>query len=250
MFKNYFKGIKAYGNAFSLMSTLGLWKYFLVPILISIVIALVVGFAAWGLSDNIGSLIAKLWVWEWGAQTFRSISNFMGGITVIALGLVLYKHLVMALSAPFMGPVSEKIEAHLTGKEITNTSSQFLPLLWRGIRVNMRNLLMELFLTLPILVLSLIPIVGIIATPLLFLVQAYYAGFGNMDYTLERHFDYKKSTVFVRSHSGLAMGNGTLFMLLLFIPVLGIILVFPLSVTAASIATLRILYPSEKTNTP
>ena len=119
MFKNYFKGIKAYGNAFSLMSTLGLWKYFLVPILISIVIALVVGFAAWGLSDNIGSLIAKLWVWEWGAQTFRSISNFMGGITVIALGLVLYKHLVMALSAPFMGPVFEKIEAHLTGKEIT-----------------------------------------------------------------------------------------------------------------------------------
>ena len=34
----------------------------------------------------------------------------------IVIGLILFKHIIMALSAPFMSPVSEKIEAHLTGK--------------------------------------------------------------------------------------------------------------------------------------
>ncbi len=246
MFKNYFKGIKAYGGTFSLISKLGLWSYFLVPILISILTAVFIGLMAWGWADNIGGLIAKLWIWEWGAETFRSISNFLGGIAVVAVGLILYKHIIMALSAPFMAPVSEKIEAHITGKEIQVQRSQFFPLLWRGIRVTLRNLFMELFFTVPILLFGLIPVIGILSTPLLFLVQAYYAGFGNMDYTLERHFDYSKSNAFVRSHSGIAMGNGTVFMLFLLIPVIGVILVLPLSVTAASTATLETIFPSKE----
>jgi CysZ protein len=38
-----------------------------------------------------------------------------------------------------------------------------------------------------------------------------------------------------------AIGNGIIFMLMLLIPVVGIILVLPLSVTAASTETLRVL---------
>ncbi|MBW2937177.1 EI24 domain-containing protein [Aureisphaera sp. CAU 1614] len=245
MFKNFFIGIKAYGGAFSLIGKLGLWRYFFVPILISIVTAFSIGFLAWGLSDNIGQWIAKIWVWEWGTETFKTISDIIAGIAIIAVGLILYKHIIMALSAPFMGAVSEKIEEHLIGKEVKQERSQFLPLLWRGIRVNLRNLLMELLFTIPILLLGFIPIIGFISTPLLFLVQAYYAGYGNMDYTLERHFSYSKSNAFVRAHSGIATGIGSVFMLLLLIPILGIILVLPLSVTAASTTTLEIIIPSE-----
>ena len=67
------------------------------------------------LSDNIGRFIAKIWIWDWGKETFTSISTFIGAIVIIAIGLILYKHIIMALSAPFMSPVSEKIEAHLIG---------------------------------------------------------------------------------------------------------------------------------------
>ena len=70
-----------------------------------------------------------------------------------------------------------------------------------GIRINLRNLGKELLLTIPILIIGLIPVIGIISTVLLFLMQAYYAGFGNMDYTLERHFNYKQSIQFVRETS-------------------------------------------------
>jgi len=109
-----------------------------------------------------------------------------------------------------------------------------------------RNLGKELLLTIPILLLKIIPIVNIFSTVLLFLVQAYYAGFGNMDYTLERHFKYRESINFVGRHRGIAIGNGIVFMLCLLIPIVGIIIVLPLSVTAASTKTVELLKAENK----
>ncbi|WP_179009545.1 EI24 domain-containing protein [Winogradskyella forsetii] len=249
MINNILKGIKAYTGAFALISKLKLWKYFAVPIVISLVTATIIGLSAYGLSDNMGRFIAKVWVWEWGKDTFTSISTFIGAIVIIAIGLILYKHIIMALSAPFMSPVSEKIEAHLTGVEKhQHRNTSFQEQLWRGIRINVRNLGRELIITIPILLLKFIPIVNIFSTVLLFLVQAYYAGFGNMDYTLERHFKYRESIRFVRQHRGIAIGNGIVFMLFLLIPVIGIILVLPMSVTAASLKTVEILKEKDLLN--
>ena len=242
MINNILKGIKAYTGSFALISKLKLWKYFAIPIIISVVTAAIIGFSAYGLSDNIGSFMANIWPWDFGKETFTSISTFIGGIVVIAIGLILYKHIIMAFSAPFMSPVSEKIEAHLTGIESHNhRKTSFKEQLWRGIRINIRNLGKELLFTIPLLLLKFIPVVNIVSTALLFLLQAYYAGFGNMDYTLERHFKYKESINFVGRHKGIAIGNGIVFMLFLFIPIIGVILVLPLSVTASSLNTVELL---------
>ncbi len=248
MVKNILKGLKAYANSFALISKLKLWKFFFIPIIISLVTAAIIGVTAYGLSDNVGNFIAKIWFWEWGKETFTSISTFIGGITVLAIGLIVYKHIIMALSAPFMSPVSEKIEAHLTGIENhSHRKTSFKEQLWRGIRLNIRNLGKELLFTMPLLVLKFIPVVNIFSTILLFSLQAYYAGFGNMDYTLERHFNYRESIQFIRKNRGVAIGNGIVFMLFLLIPVLGVILVLPLSVTAATISTVQLLKPETET---
>ena len=111
----------------------------------------------------------------------------------------------------------------------------------RGIRINLRNLSREILFMIPLLILSLIPVVGIIATILIFLIQAYYVGFGNMDYTMERYFTYKESVRFVRKHRGTAIGNGIVFVLMLFIPIIGFIITLPISVVAASTETVKIL---------
>ena len=250
MIKNIFTGIKAYGGSIKLINQLGLWKYFGVPMLISFLTAILIGFSAYWLSDNIGALIAKAWIWEWGSQTFRTISNVIGGIAIIALGLIVYKHIVMALSAPFMSPVSEKIEKHLLGDHHIHRETTNMAQLWRGVRINVRNLLMEIILSIPILLLSFIPVIGILFSILLFLVQSYYAGFGNMDYTLERHFEVSKSVEFVRKNRGIAIGNGIVFMGMLLIPLIGIILVLPLSVTASTTETVRLLKESNQLNIP
>ena len=246
MIKNIISGIKAYFGAFALISKLKLWKYFAIPMLISFVTAIIVFGSAYGLSDNLGRFISKIWIWDWGKDTFSTISNFIGGLIIVVIGVILFKHIIMALSAPFMSPVSEKIEAHFTGNPPhSHRDTTFTQQLIRGIKINGRNLFMELLLTIPILLLKFIPIVNIFSTILLFMVQAYYAGFGNMDYTLERHYKYKESLQFVRKNRGLAIGNGIVFILFLLVPVVGVILVLPLSVTAASTITVEKLNVSK-----
>lgn len=248
MIKNIFRGIKAYGGTFKLINELKLWRYFGVPMLISFVTAILIGTAAWGLSDNIGHWIAGIWIWDWGKNTFETIATILGAVIIIALGLLLYKHIVMAFSAPFMTPVSEKIEKHILGADFVaeQQQSKFRSQLWRAIRLNVRNLFMEILLTLPILLLGLIPLIGFLSGPLLFLMQAFYVGFGNMDYTLERYFNYDESIKFVKKNKGIATGNGVLFMLMLMIPIIGIVLVLPLSVTAATTETIRLLHDEGK----
>jgi CysZ protein len=247
MIKNIILGIKEYAGVFKLMSDLKLWKYFIIPMLISFCTAILIGVEAYVLSDDVGFYISKIWIWDWGKEVFSSISNFIGGLVVLIIGLILYKHIIMALSAPFMSPVSEKIEKHFYGdvshlhRKTSNTDQ-----LIRGIRINIRNLTKELIITVPILILKFIPVVNIFSTILLFIVQAYYAGFGNMDYTLERHLKYKESVQFVSKNKGYAIGNGIVFMLFLLIPIVGIIIVLPLSVTAASKKTVQLLH--EKNN--
>ena len=247
MIKNIILGIKEYAGVFKLMSDLKLWKYFIIPMLISFCTAILIGVEAYVLSDDVGFYISKIWIWDWGKEVFSSISNFIGGLVLLIIGLILYKHIIMALSAPFMSPVSEKIEKHFYGdvshlhRKTSNTDQ-----LIRGIRINIRNLTKELIITVPILILKFIPVVNIFSTILLFIVQAYYAGFGNMDYTLERHLKYKEIVQFVSKNKGYAIGNGIVFMLFLLIPIVGIIIVLPLSVTAASKKTVQLLH--EKNN--
>ncbi len=247
MIQDIYRGLQVYTGAYGLISKLKLWKYFVIPVIISVIVFVMIFVSAYGLSDNLGEWMAGIWIWETGKTTFTAISTFIAGIIIFAIGLILYKHIIMALSSPFMSPVSEKIEAYFTGKPAKNyVSTNFSKQLVRGIRIGLRNLSKELLYTLPILILKLIPVVNIFSTVLLFLVQAYYAGFANMDYTLERHFKYKESVAFIRQHRGLAIGNGIGFLLLLLIPVVGVILVLPLSVTSASVIAVDLLFDDDE----
>ncbi len=239
MIAQLLESFKAYLSGFRLLTKLKLWRYFLVPIAISFLTAVVILIMAFVFADDIGAFIAQLWKWDFGKSTFNTVASFFSGTIIIVIGLILYKHIVMAIVSPFMGPVSEKIEAHLLGNNATVSDSSFSKLLVRGIRLNSRNLFRELLVTIPFLLLSLVPVLGIIFTFMIFLIQSYFAGFGNMDYTLERHYTYRDSIRFVRNNKGLALGNGIIFLLILLVPFFGVIFVFPLSVAAASVQTIK-----------
>ena len=239
MLKGVYQGCTAYSEVYEIISRLKLWKFFVIPMLISFLVFSMILVVSFSLSNSIGSYIASFWSWDFGQETIHAISRFFGGLLIIIFGFISFKHIIMALSAPFMGPISKIIEDDINGVVSQVKTSTPSGLLMRGIRISLRNLLRELVLSIPILLFGLIPVVGFFSVVMLFLMQAYFAGFGNMDYTLERHFSYQKSVFFVKKNKGLAMGNGIVFMLFLLIPFLGVILVHPLSVTAVTIVTVK-----------
>ena len=241
MISNLIDGLKAYLEAYRVISMLKLWRFFMIPMLISVVVFLSVVLVSISFSEVIGLYISSFWSWDFGKETINTVSMILGGIILISIGLILFKHLVMILSAPFMGPISKKIEDDFIGVTSQVQVSSPLTLMFRSVKISSRNLFRELLFSIPILLLGLIPFIGFFSLIFLFLMQAYFAGFGNMDYTLERHFSYQKSIQFVKENKGIAIGNGLVFILFLLIPFVGIIFIIPFSVTSATIATVKII---------
>lgn len=240
MISDISKSINAYFKAIKIIRKLNLWNYFLIPILIGLILGITFIFGAYSFSDNLGSYLSDLWKWDFGKSFITALSSWLGGIFIIIIGVILYKHILMALSAPFMTPVSEKVESYLTGKPIVKIDNRSaMKQLMRSLNLNLTLLVKELLVTFLLFILGLIPLVNIIAAILIFYKQSYYAGFGNMDYTLERYLNYTESKKFVKKYKGVAVGNGAVFTVMLFIPIVGIMLTLPISTVAATISTVE-----------
>ena len=239
MISGILDGLKSYGDGFNIIVRYKLWGYFLAPALISILLGVAIFGAAWGIADDIGGWLLSYYPWEWGSGTLLKIANVFGGLFVGAFGLIIFKQLVIALSSPFMSLMSEQIEKKMVGAPPQSFKvSKMLRDLVRGIRIALRNISRELFFTLILFLLGLIPVFSPFTTVAIFMVQAYYAGFGSMDFTLERHTNVRQSVRFVRRHKGLALGNGAVFLLIL-MTVVGFLFVLPLSTAAAASETLK-----------
>ena len=239
MVRDIFKSIQTYARAIKIISKLNLWKFFLIPVIIGFLLGILFITGAINLSGDAGAYLADFWPFEFGKSAVDSLSSWLAAFLILILGIIFYKHILMALSSPFMTPVSEKVEAYLTGKTKVTNESKFVTQLSRSIQLNIKNLLKEIAITLPLMLLSLIPVIGLIGVVLIFYFQSYYTGFGNMDYTLERHFDYKGSKNFTKKNKGLAIGNGAVFTAMLLIPFVGIMITLPIAAVAATINTVE-----------
>lgn len=232
MIRDFLSGASAYGHALELLGKHRLWGYVIVPALISAALGILIFVTAWSLSDDIGQVVMNWYPWEWGKAVFEKIFSVAGGLLVVLLGLLIYKNLVMILAGPFMSFLSEKVENIISGKNSGGTLSipRFARDLVRGLTIAVRNLIRELFFTLLLLLLGLIPVFSPFTTALIFAIQAFYAGFNNFDFFLERHYGVRGSVRFVRRNRWLVMGNGAVFILLLLTgigfliaPVLGVV---------------------------
>jgi len=225
MIDGIIEGVSTYTRAIKMLSEHNLWRYVTVPGIISVLITFLVVGLTITFAGDLGGYIISYYPWEMGKGILESIASFISALLLIGLVLFIFKYIVMVVIAPFMGTLSEKIESILTGNPPPNvTLTQFINDIVRGLRIATRNIIRELIITGLLLLLNVIlPVIGgIISAVLIFLTQAYYAGFGNMDYTLERkRFRVKDSVRFVRGNRGLAIGNGIVFLLIFLIPVIG-----------------------------
>ncbi len=240
MIKDFIDGLYSYGKALQLLSKHKLWGYAIVTGLLSVLLGAGIFSLAWGLSDNLGDTFDNLWRWEWGSEVVAKVAQVFGGLIILVVGLIVFKQLIMVISAPFMSLLSERIENALRGYDASPkfTVKRALYELVRGLRIAIRNIIRELLLTAFLLVLGLIPLFTPFTTVLIFIIQSYYAGFGNMDFTLERHLSYKDSIRFVNRYRGLAIGNGLVFIVAL-LTFVGFLFVVPLSTAASAVETIK-----------
>lgn len=238
MINDFFSGITSYFTAFRTISKLRLWSYFLVPIVISLLLAGGLGFAIWSLSGALAGWLLPWIPWE-------IVTGWVLNVLFSLVGFILFKHLVIAAVSPFMTPLAQKVEEHMTGnytKYSGFNAGQAMKDFFRGMTIAFRNIFKELFYVIPLFLLGLIPLFSIPCMILIFLIQAYYAGFGNLDYTLEGHYSVRDSTRFVKEHRWLAIGNGTVFLLLLGTGV-GFLVAPPLAAVAGAIETVKRVEP-------
>ena len=105
--------------------------------------------------------------------------------------------------------------------------------------MSFRYMLKEMWFTFWLLLLSLIPPFGLFVPFILFAIQAFYMGFGNLDYSLEKYYGIGDSKKFSQNHRWLAVGNGAVFLSLLAIPVLGLFFAPALSTVAATLESIK-----------
>ena len=237
MFRDLRDGLISYIDALAMIRKYRLWKYSLWAGFVCLLVGLLAVLGAYSFAGNLASLLTGWMSFLPDSGIFVTIAEWLSGIFIFLVFLIVYKYVILIVMAPFMSPLSEELEKRLNEnyETVQFSFSSVLKDLWRGLRINIRNLVKELLYTILLFVASFIPGVAIVTTPLLLLVQAYYAGFGNMDYYLERHYDVGGSSRFVKIYKGLAIGNGAIFLFILMIPVIGLFLAPTLATVAATL---------------
>jgi CysZ protein len=256
---DFLTGIKSWFSAIPFIWKHGLFIYFIFPIVISILLGMgslvlikyVVGYFV----DFIfayfphESLSQEGW-WNQFLQILSDVGKYALTFIVAIFSWFLLnrfnKYLLLIFLSPLMAYVSEKTEKILTGKDYPFELKQFVKDIIRGIALALRNMFIEITFLSVIWVANIFmtvffPPLGLILSPfcvvLSFMISAYFLGFSAMDYANERRkMSFRESVNSIRSMKGIATGNGTLFSLLLLLPVLGVTIASVTSVVAATLA--------------
>jgi CysZ protein len=250
--KDIIIAIQAYFQAHRFIKKHKLWKWIIIPgILYSILFVFGMYYFMHTSSQFIEWLSLKTGLKNWLDTLSNSFLGFIFTMGSLLLWLILllfyfslFKYLFLIIGSPLFAYLSEKTEAIIEGKDIPFNFKQLLTDIIRGIKLSARNSLWQTVYTISILLLSLIPILGWLTPVLAILIECYYYGFSMLDYSMERHKKSPAESIYyVSSHKGLAIGNGLVFYLLHFLPIIGWVLAPAYAVVAATLS----MYPLKQT---
>lgn len=249
LFQDFGLGLRTYAQAINYIFTKKLAWFFLFPILLNILLFI----EGW---EYIGEL--SLWAREylqnwldlsnatfWGAETLNTIlSGFIWVLFKILFFLFfayLGGYIIIILLSPVFSYLSERTEKIKNGHDYPFSFKQLIHDVVRGVRIAVRNLFIELLLTLLMFLLSFIPVIGWFSAIFLFFISAYFYGFSFLDYALERKkLSIKQSVHFMRNNKFLVIANGLVFSLCLIIPFCGVSLSSFAAIVAVVAGTLAV----------
>lgn len=246
MLKEIIISIQAYFHTHRFIIRHRLWKWILIPGLIYTLLFLA-GIYLFAVSSHsaIEFMLQKSGIEEWIKNSWLSflliLTNVILTLILLLFYFSLFKYLFLIIGSPLFAYLSEKTEAIIEGKEFPFSFKQLMKDIVRGIRLALRNILWQTVYTISILILSFIPVIGWVTPLLALLVECYYLGFSMLDYSCERNkLSTSQSIGFIGRHKGLAIGNGIVFYLMHFIPILGWLFAPSYAVIAATISLYKV----------
>ncbi|MEP6750566.1 MAG: EI24 domain-containing protein [Bacteroidota bacterium] len=251
MLKEIVTAIQSYFKAHQFISKHRLWKWIIIPgIVYMLLFCVSMYFFGRSASNVIEQLSSVTGISRWLHRMQSSLLGFfftIGGIMIWLLLMFFYfslfKYIWLIIGSPVFAYLSEKTEALLEGTDYPFSWPQLLKDMLRGIKLALRNALWQTVYTVSILILSFIPVVGWVTPVISMFVECYYYGFSMLDYSCERHkLSPSQSVAFISNRKGLAIGNGLVFYLMHFLPIIGWVLAPAYAVVAATIS----LYYQEK----
>jgi len=240
MISDLFKSIAAYFEAIPAISKYRLWGHVLISGILSVIIGFLLFKTASGLGNNIAEMLLARWEWGSTNSIVEFISSFLSKGVILLVFWFLFKYVMFVILSPIMSLISEKIESIHDGTEPVKFSvSGAISDMFRGLRIAIRNIVRELLITLLVVILGLFPAFTFFSGIAIYVVQSFYAGFGNLDYYLERRMNVSETVDFVKRRKLAAVGNGLGYMLLLLIPIIGVILAPLLGTISATLYLLK-----------
>lgn len=150
----------------------GLWRYWLIPALLAVaylpVLAWAVGAGGSWLADHMRwGATEGSWTWWLWRLLWWSVLG--------VIGILSYRGVVLLFHAPFLDAISERVERELEGRDLA-PAMQWLPMALRSLRMGLGIALLSGFVALLNFAVSLIPLLGLPLSILVFLPLQFWIG--------------------------------------------------------------------------
>lgn len=252
-------GWRSWSDSWAFIAQHRLWVFFLYPFLLSLFLGMGIfatlfhltqdAFSSWWHVPPFQWHSDASW-WENFSALFQTFYSAVASVILLIIAFFVagrvYKYAMLILLAPFMAYISERTEEALEGKSFPFHFRHFMQDVGRGVILALRNLLLELGFVIAIwaiggIVSLLIPPLAVLVAPLAgifsLIISSYYFGFSTIDYSLERQrYGWKQRAFIVRQAKGLAVCNGLIFQLLMWVPWIGLIVASVTCTVAAHLA--------------
>ncbi len=154
------------------------------------------------------------------------LSGIMVWVCVTLLMCVVSGSVILLILSPVLSHVADKAWVSEGNLEPHDSFSDVLKSVLRGIWVAIRCLILQIFCLLLLFILSFVPVIGVVAPLLSFVVSAFFYGQSMVDYAVERAenqgaINPKRSGDFPFNNVGLTIGLGMPFALAMLIPFVG-----------------------------
>jgi CysZ protein len=213
-FRNLFLGYRAYIKAFRFIMEHRLYWYVVIPAVLMLGIYQV-GYMIQGHAPDTSARNINDIVWY--------MLRLLIEISISLLLMRFAKYLVVIILSPLLSHLSQKVEFILTGNEYRFNMPQLIHDVKRGLRIAVRNIMWEYFFFLIVFVIAKLGWKDAEQSPLFFLIFVigfFYYGFSFLDYINERlRLNVDQSVQFARRHRGLAIAIGSIYSVMIWVPV-------------------------------